>query len=170
MQNDLEDDENDIHLSKTQIKNQMKSLQDLGEELVKLSDKDRATIPLPDFVDDAIQLALKINNKKEAYRRQLQYIGKLMREVEIVPIENALMVLKRKAQLDKNNFHQLETMRDELIANGDDAINALVDSHSQLDRQKLRQLIRNAAKEKSQNKPSKAYRELFKYLKEQITL
>ena len=146
----------------------MKSLQQLGEELLKLTDKDLATIPISELLAEALQLAHKIRNKHEAYRRQLQYIGKVMRSEDLEAIEAALLVIKRKAHVANDKFHHLEKTRDKLIAEGDSAINQLVAEYSQLDRQKLRQLIRNANKEKANNKPPKAYRELFKYLREQL--
>jgi ribosome-associated protein len=166
--NEFEQEEEDTQLSKTQLKNQMNDLQKLGESLVELSPSSLAKIPLDTQLLDAVLLAQRILRKKEGYRRQLQLIGKLMRHRDIEPIEQALLVSQVSHQKANQKFHKLEVLRDTLIAQGDTAIEELLGQHDELDRQKLRQLVRQVNKQQKENKPPKASRELFKYLKETI--
>lgn len=161
------EDEND-YISKTELKRESEALQKLGQRLVSLSPSELKQVPLSENLAEAIKLAHKISNKHEALRRQMQYIGKLMRFEDAEPIEAALDVLANKHQAATHAFHQLELLRDKLINNGDSAISTLLEEQPQLERQKLRQLVRQAAKEATGNKPPKAARELFKYLREMV--
>ena len=161
------EDESDI-LSKTQLKSHMNALQKLGESLIDLSPASLAKIPMDEDLLDAVILAQRILRKKEGYRRQLQLIGKLMRHRDVQPIEQALLVIQNSHQKATGAFHKLEVLRDEMIAKGDDAIEAALVEHTELDRQRLRQLVRQATKQQAENKPPKAARELFKYLKQAI--
>lgn len=163
------DSENDSDiLSKTQLKSQMNDLQKLGESLIDLSPASLAKIPMDEDLLDAVMLARRILRKKEGYRRQLQLIGKLMRHRDVQPIEQALIVIQNSYQKATGAFHKLEVLRDEILAKGDEAIETVLAEHTQLDRQKLRQLVRQANKQQSENKAPKAARELFKYLKQAI--
>ena len=101
----------------------------------------------------------------ELARRQLQLIGKLLRQTDAEPIEHALSLLNAKQRQSNQAFHAIEVARDELIQQGDDAIQALLHQYPELDRQRLRQLVRQAKKQAEQNKPPKASREIFQYLK-----
>ncbi|MCE2572112.1 ribosome biogenesis factor YjgA [Motilimonas eburnea] len=161
------EDDNEF-ISKTELKRESEALQQLGQRLVKLSPSELKQIPLSEGLADAIKLAHKISNKHEALRRQMQYIGKLMRFEDPEPIEAALDVLANKHQAATHAFHQLELQRDKLISEGDSAISELLETQPQLERQKLRQLVRQANKEAAGNKPPKAARELFKYLREMV--
>ncbi|RJG50067.1 ribosome-associated protein [Motilimonas pumila] len=161
------EDEQDF-ISKSEIKREMDALQALGNQLVKLSPTELAKIPLSESLADAIALAHKIKNKHEALRRQLQYIGKLMRHEDPEPIQAALDKLANKHQEATREFHQIEIFRDQVIAEGDEAISGLIEQYPQLERQKLRQLARQANKELKSAKPPKAAREIFKYLREMI--
>lgn len=159
-------DEEDDYISKSELKRQVNVLQLLGEELLELSPQNLAKVPLNEELYDAIMLAHKIRNKKEAYRRQLQFIGKLMRHVEPEPIVSALDLIKSRKSRGAAAAQQLETLRDDLLARADVAINELLEKHPDADRQKMRQLVRQASKEQKLEKPAKAYKELFKYLKQ----
>lgn len=163
---DIEEDAE--FLSKTQIKAQANALQKLGISLVDLGLSELAKIPLDTELLDAVMLARRILRKKEGYRRQLQLIGKLMRSRDVEPIEQALLNIKSAHKKANNAFHRIEELRDEIIAEGDSKIETLLAEYSTLDRQKLRQLMRQAKKQQADNKPPKASRELFKYLKEVI--
>ena len=101
-----------------------------------------------------------------ARRRQLQYIGKLLRNTDVEPIQEALDKIENKHLQQQVVLHKLELLRDELIEQGDTALTRLLNDYPQADRQQLRNLIRSAKKEREQNKPAKAYRELFQCLKE----
>nr|WP_240615609.1 ribosome biogenesis factor YjgA [Alteromonas facilis] len=154
--------------SKSQLKREAEAKQKLALTLVDMSDAHLAKMPLDDELLDAITLARKINRKKDGFRRQLQFLGKLMRMRDTSPIEQAVSLLTSKHQQANAHFHYLETLRDRIVKQGDKAINPLVDEHPELERQKLRQLQRKAAKELKEQKPPAAARELFKYLKEFI--
>ncbi len=156
--------------SKSQLKRESEGLKDLGATLVSLTPGALEKIPLDGELADAIKLAQRINKKKDGYRRQLQFIGKLMRGRDTQPIEEALEKLQNSHQYANRHFHMLEQLRDSIVAKGDKAINDIMEEHAHLDRQKLRQLARQAAKEHSENKPPKSAREIFQYLKEMLPL
>lgn len=150
--------------SKTQIKQEMADLKDLGIKLVDIGqalDK----IPMSDELREAILLARRINRKKEGFRRQLQFIGKLMRNAELEPIEQAISLIENRHQQANAHFHKLEKLRDSLLADGDSAIQELIVQYPDADRQQLRNWVRQAQKQQQQNKPPKAAREIFQYLK-----
>ena len=163
---DWEDEEQEeiIWVSKSEIKRDAEQLKKLGAKLVELTQTNLEKIPLDETLLDAVELAQRL--QKEAKRRQLQYIGKLLRNIDVEPIQEALDKLENKHNQQQVILHKLELLRDELIAKGDDALADLLNSYPQADRQHLRNLIRSAQKEKEQNKPPKAYREIFQYLKE----
>ncbi|MDP5031065.1 MAG: ribosome-associated protein [Paraglaciecola sp.] len=161
------DDETEI-LSKTQLKQQMLDQQKLGVSLIELSPTELAKIPMDEALLDAVMLARRITGKKEGFRRQLQLIGKMMRQRDNVAIEQAVQVIKSAHQTSSAAFHKIEVLRDNIINIGDEKIAEAVEKYPLLDRQKLRQLSRQANKEKASNKPPKAARELFKYLQQAI--
>ncbi|MCX8683022.1 ribosome-associated protein [Gilliamella sp. B2889] len=155
-------DDDIIYVSKSEIKRDAEALKKLGVELVNLSKNEIAKIPLDEDLLYAIELAQKI--KKEGYRRQIQYIGKLLRSRDIEPITLALDKLKNRHNQQVALFHRLEKLRDELIETGDaESIMGLFPS---ADRQQLRTLARLAKKELSANKPPKTARQIFQYLKD----
>ena len=151
--------------SKTEIKKEMLALQALGRKIVAFSKVQRAKLPLDDEMKDALILADKIKNKNEAFKRHMQYIGKVLREADLDAINAAMDALANKHQQETIKFQNLENLRDQLIAGKYDVEQLLTEQPS-LERQKLRQLIRQAAKEVKAEKPAKSYRELFKYIKE----
>ncbi|MBD1389879.1 ribosome-associated protein [Neiella sp. HB171785] len=153
-------------VSKTQRKQESEALQKLGRQLTEMGDQLLLKLPLDESLLEAIQLAKRIRNKREGYRRQIQYIGKLMRQRDCDDIIKAIALIEAKKQQDNQAFHQLENTRDAIIAEGDSAIQQFIDDYPQADRQRLRQLSRGAQREQKQNKPPKSARELFKYLRE----
>ena len=162
---DWQDDEQEeiIWVSKSEIKRDAEELKQLGSKLVNLSAANLAKIPLDDSLSEAIALAQRI--QKEAYRRQLQYIGKLLRAIDVEPIREALAKIENKHNQQQAMLHKLEIVRDELIAQGDARLNELCSEYPQAERQQLRNLIRAAQKELAQGKGAKAYRELYQQLK-----
>ena len=151
--------------SKSQLKREMNALQELGEELVNLSTKDLTKIPLPEDLVDAIYLARDIKSHG-GHKRQLQYIGKLIRNIDAEPIQQALNAIHLRGQQSTTRFHKIEQWRDRLINEGNEALNELIALHPQAERQQLRQLMLNINKESKQNKPPKSARNLFRYLRE----
>ena len=158
-----EDQEEIIWVSKSEIKRDAEDLKQLGEKLVNLTKANLTKVPLDDSLKDAIELAQRL--QKEARRRQLQYIGKLLRSIDAEPIREALEKIENKHNQQQAMLHKLEILRDELVAKGDVALTDLLNEHPSADRQQLRNLIRAAQKEKEKNKPSKAYREIYQILK-----
>ena len=159
-----EEQEEIIWVSKSEIKRDAEALKKLGEKLVELTPAKLDKIPLDDNLQEAIFLAQRL--QKEARRRQLQYIGKLLRSTDVEPIQEALDKIENKHLQQQIVLHKLELLRDELIEQGDTALTRLLNDYPQADRQQLRNLIRSAKKEREQNNPAKAYRELFQCLKE----
>ncbi len=167
---DVPDDENEdeddeiIWVSKSEIKRDAEELKRLGMELMELGKNALDKIPLDEDLRAAIDLAQKI--KKEGRRRQVQLIGKMMRSREMDPIYQALDKLKNRHNQQVALFHKLEALRDRLVEEGDDAMSEVLRLYPEADRQQLRVLIRNAQKEKATNKPPKSYRLIFSYLRE----
>lgn len=148
--------------SKSERKRQMLALQKLGEQLVCLPPDHLAKIPLEGALKSAITEARAMTSH-EGKRRQLQYIGRLMRHIDAEPIKAALLAIDLKSKLSKAKFHQMERWRDTLIAEEDEAIQKFLEQYPNTDRQQLRQLARNA---------KKAFKgadsELFRYIRKII--
>ena len=157
-----QEDDEIIYVSKSEIKRDAEVLKKLGVELVNLSKNEISKIPLDEDLLYSIELAQKI--KKEGYRRQIQYIGKLLRNRDIEPITQALDKLKNRHNQQVAMFHRLEKLRDELIKTGD--AESIMELFPTADRQQLRTLARSAKKELTANKPPKTARQIFQYLKE----
>lgn len=153
--------------SKSELKRQMTVLQKLGEELVNEARDRVKRVPMPEDVRDAILECQQIKDH-EGRRRQLQYVGKKMRtldEEEVAAIQRTIDSWKGLSKADTANMHAMERRRDKLLAD-DKALTVLLSENPELDVQHLRTLIRNARKEQAENKPPKAYREIFQILKE----
>lgn len=146
--------------SKSQRKRDMIALQKIGETLVNLSKAELEKIPLEPELIEAIHHAQSLTSH-EAKRRQLQYIGRLMREYDPLAIQQALEKIQLRSQEGKAKFHQLERWRDKLIAEGDAQLQLFLQQFPAADHQHLRQLIRNAQQQKIG-----AAKDLFRYLKE----
>lgn len=164
----LLDENGELIKSKTQLKQDAEDIKQLGVALVEFSNAQLDEIPMNDELREAIQLANRINKKKDGYRRQLQLIGKMLRQCDIEQIEDGIHKLRAHHLKSNDKFHQLELLRDDIVSQGDSAIQALLDQHPDLDRQKLRQMQRQAVKQKEAEKPPKAAREIFQYLKQNI--
>ena len=162
--NDEEEDEEIIWVSKSEIKRDAEELKRLGAELVDLGKNSLDKIPLDERLRTEIELAQRI--KKEGRRRQLQLIGKLLRSIDVEPIRIALDKLKNRHNQQVALFHKLEMLRDRLIEQGDEAMSDVIALYPDADRQQLRSMIRNAQKEKTGNKPPKSARQIFQYLRE----
>jgi ribosome-associated protein len=150
--------------SKSQLKREAHALQDLGEQLIALKPAELDALPVPEDLARAIQDARLM--KRGALKRQRQYIGKLMRDIDPEPIRTAMAQRQQQAVEYSRRQHQIEDWRDRLIREGDDALGAALDEFPQADRQQLRQMIRQARKEAEQDKPPKTARILFRYLRD----
>ena len=155
----------DIEKSRTRLKKEATALQKMGEKLVTLSDDQLSQMELPTMLINAIQ-AVRTIKSHGARRRQMQYIGTLMRNVEVEPIEQALLEIEQGAYRQAKAFHRIEAWRDQLVAGDDTVIDEILETFPDADRQRLGQLVRSARKEKEKNAPPKSARNLFRYLKE----
>ncbi|AMP13919.1 hypothetical protein CPter291_1648 [Collimonas pratensis] len=145
----------------------MTALQKLGEELIAESRDRVKRVPMPEDVRDAILECQQIKDH-EGRRRQTQYVGKKMRTLEpheIAEIQKTLDSWRGLSKADTAAMHALERHRDRLLKD-DGALTELLAHHPELDVQHVRTMIRNARKEQAENKPPKAYREIFQLLKE----
>jgi ribosome-associated protein len=153
--------------SKTELKRQSDALQALGAELVD-APRDRVKrVPMPEDVREAILTCQSITNH-EGRRRAMQFVGKKMRtldEEEVAVIQRTIEGWKGASKADTAAMHALERRRDKLLTD-DNALTTLLSENPELDVQQLRTLIRNARKEQAENKPPKAYREIFQILKQ----
>jgi len=160
------DDEIDEDIiSRSEIKREFKALQDLAKELVELNDKQLAKLPLNDLVMAGILESRRIH-QHIARKRHLKYVAKQLRELDEEALRQGMSVLKDQDKVANARFHHMEKWRDRLIGEGDEAFTAFLDEYPHAERQQIRQLIRNAQKEKLANKPPKSSRALFQYLRE----
>jgi len=144
----------------------MDALQDIGRALTELPAAKLKKMNL----DDGLLVALLDFQKitaNGAKRRQLQYIGKLMRDIDPEPIEQQLAALRGDSSAHTRWLHLLERWRERLVED-DSHVQQLINDFPQLDVQQLRTMVRNARKEREENKPPKANRQLFQLLKELI--
>jgi ribosome-associated protein len=152
--------------SKTKRKQEMHALQDIGEQLVGLNKDRLAQINLPETLLDAVIEAKRLTGH-EARRRQMQYLGKLMRSVDEEPIRAKLDEWNNVTRVQAAKFHSLERWRERLLTE-EQALSDLVVEYARADIQQIRTLIRNAQKEAAAGKPPKSSRALFKLLREMI--
>jgi ribosome-associated protein len=153
----------DLRVSKTKRKKEMHELQALGAQLVELPEAQLAGVQMPDELRDAVLEAKRIK-AHEGRRRQLQYIGRLMRAVDPVPLRGQLDALTGQSAAEAARHRRLEALREKLLAD-DAALTDYVTTHAAADLQELRTLIRNARREQKEGKPPRAFRELFRLLK-----
>jgi ribosome-associated protein len=152
--------------NKTKLKRDLKVMHGLGKQLVELAPSRLPEITLSERMLEAITLAKRL--KKAALQRQLRFISGIIGEEDVDLINTQLKQIALPQQQQNEEFHQIEEWRDKLIAGDDNLINELVNQLENVDRQHLRQLVRNASKEAQLNKPPKSSRLLFKYLKELV--
>ena len=164
---DSQSDMTEEWVSKTQMKKQMNDLQALGMELTRLSSDTLKKIDLPEDLFEAVLTYQKITSNS-ALKRQAQYIGRLMREIDTAPISRYLSRLKGENNAHNAYLQRLENLRLTLIAD-DQALTELITQYPHIDINSLRTLIRNARKEQAENKPPKAFRALFQLLKVEIS-
>ncbi|MBA6232728.1 MULTISPECIES: ribosome biogenesis factor YjgA [unclassified Colwellia] len=162
--NDIDELDEELK-SKSEVKREMIQLQIFGQSLIDLSKHQRSKIPFTEDIKDALILADKIKNKHEALRRHVRHLARMLSEADLEPIKHALDVMANKHQQETAKFIKLEKMRDDVIDQGSDFVEGLLSEHESMERQKLRQLVRQAAKEKKAEKLGKYHKELFDYLK-----
>ena len=157
-------------VSKTKKKRQVEELQKLGAALVALAPVQLEAMTLPDPLRAAVREARRIDSHG-AKRRQLQYIGKLMRRIDPEPVRSALAQIAGQSAAARARQRRLEQWRERLI--GDDAaltefMRDFAGEHPGADLQALRALIRNARREIAESRPPRAQRELFRLLRDHL--
>jgi ribosome-associated protein len=158
--------------SKTQLKRESKAVQTLGLELAALSTERLAAIDMPDALRTAIE-EFRRTKSHEGRRRQIQYVGKLMRSADEAALREALAEATVGSARATLALHEAERWRAELIA-GDEAVARWIDEHPDTDAQHFRSLVRAARRDAAGLAPEarqpKSFRELYQYLRPLITL
>ena len=152
-------------ISKSQRKRDLHELKMLGVDLLDFSDDALRQLHMPDTLLEALRTAKRINSNS-ARKRQLQYIGKLLKETDVTPLREAVAARKHQHATHTREFHQLEDLRDKLILEGDSALPDVLALFPRTDRQHLRKLVRQARREQETRQPPRASRLLFRYLRE----
>ena len=151
-----------IRPNKTELKREIKMLNQLGKELIGMTDGAIKKIPLSDNMQKAIADAKRFS--RGALQRQLRRIASMMKHEDIDAIEREIMRQKNPSKQQTAEFHQLEQWRDRLVAGDNKLLSDLIEQYPVIDRQHIRQLVRNANAELKKDKPPKSSRLLFKYL------
>jgi ribosome-associated protein len=152
--------------SKTRLKQASHELQELGEAVVALPDDRLDGLAISESLLDAVR-QFKKTRTHEGKRRQMQYIGKLMRRQDVEPIRQAVTDMQLGRAKDSLALHQAERWRVELL-HDDEAVTRWTQAHPETDVQQLRSLIRAARKDEAlvpQKRSGRAYRELFQLIK-----
>src|SRR3569623_81720 len=152
--------------SKSQLKREMHELQELGSALIALPKDALKRMPMPEKLDDAVREARRITDH-EGKRRQVQYVGRVMRALldeETAALRTALDTYNGVNKAEAAKLHWIERTREKLLAD-DAALTDFIRHHPNADPQQGRTLIRNARKEAEQNKPPRYFRELFQWIK-----
>jgi ribosome-associated protein len=147
--------------SRSQLKRDSQELRDMGEQLVLMPNAHLDKITLDSSLLAAIKEARRLKSL-DARRRQIQYIGKLMRNMDLTEIRYSVEKLNHQSQTFRQHFAMLEQWRDRLINEGNSAIEEFLIDYPNADRQQIRNLSRQAGR----GKTSAAKTKLFKYLKE----
>ncbi len=148
--------------SKSELKRQMQALQRLGEQLVELNRDQFARLDLPDELREAVDFAHRVTSH-EARRRHMQYLGKLMRQVDADAIRSALERVTGESRAAVSLMHRAETWRDRLL-DDDHALTAFIAEHPDADVQWLRTSIRTARRERELQQAPRHARELYRHL------
>ncbi|MCL2657275.1 MAG: DUF615 domain-containing protein [Betaproteobacteria bacterium] len=151
--------------NKSQLKRDMEALQKIGEALCELPRERLAKVPMSERLRDAVEEYRRVG-KHEARRRHLQYVGRLMRdEADIAPIREALDAMAGVSRTEIARQHKLERLRERLLED-EGVFGEIATEFPGADLQHLRNLRRNALKEREAQKPPRAYREIFRVLRE----
>ncbi len=151
-------------LSKSQRKRDALALQALADELIRLSPSQLESVPLAEDLRAAVISGRDLS--RGAYRRHVRYLGRLLRDMDITPIRNAVDAYRSASHEDKARLKRLERWRERLLEEGDAAVAELLEDFPGADPQQLRQLLRNARKEHEAGRTPRSFRQLFRFLRE----
>ena len=163
--NEMQEESEYQEPSKSQLKREDTALQDLAKELAGLSTAQLSGLSLPEDIFDAVRATASMP-PKGARKRQLKFIGGLLRNLDVDPLREELAALKSQSVHTAREHHKIEQWRDRLLAEDNQALTNLLNEYPSADRQQIRQLIRNAKKETETGKPPKSSRLIYRYLKE----
>lgn len=159
-----DDEDIDEGPSKSLLKRQSAELQQLGESLIELAPNELDELELPEKLRDAIDIAKRISAHGGLYR-QKQFIGKLMRKIDVEPIRAALEAKRNAQRTEVLRFRRVELWRDRLLSEDGAALSALLEEHPHADRSQLERLLARARHEQQRKQPPAAARELFSVLR-----
>lgn len=168
----IEDDSQEQPPSKTRLKKEMHALQEIGTELTKFSEAQLSKLSLPDKLHNAIREFKRLPNSHGARRRQIQFIGRLMRDLELETIKGEIDELLNPSRIHAGAGQALDRQCDEILHIGDEAINTLLLQHEHLERQLLRKYHldhRKARKTNDESACQAARNKLKTYLKAQLS-
>ena len=154
-----------IYVSRAELKRDMHELKEIGARLMDMKPAILDKLPLNERLREALDESKRIKSHN-ARKRHLGFIGKLMQDQDIEPIQEMFKRMDASSDEYNRHFHQLEKWRDRLITEGQPALTAFLDKFPEADHQHIRQLVRNAQKEVKQEKPPASARKLFKYIRE----
>jgi ribosome-associated protein len=153
--------------SRTQRKREAQAVADLAQALVEAKAGVLAKVPVPEEIEADLKLARKISSHI-ARRRQILFLAKKMRGLDLAPIRAALEPDETAHRQQVAQMHYIERWRDRLLAEGDDALTAFIDAHPQADRQSIRQLIRQATREQAAERAPAAARALYRAVSDAV--
>ena len=159
--------EDTARASKTQRKQEMTELQALGERIVALNEAQIAAIEMPEFLRDAVMEARRITGH-ESRRRQMQYIGRLMRDVDPAPIREKISQWDGQSSSNVALEHSIIRWRERLLED-EAALTGFARQYPGADIRQLRLLVRNANAERAAGRPPRSFRELFRLVRETVT-
>ena len=162
---DFHNEQDDLGPSKSQLKREAEELQALGKRMTELRPDQQAKLPIDDRLRAAIEEYGRIR-ANGAKRRHMQYIGKLMRDADAEAIRAVVDRFDSASALHNQLFHDMERWRERLIEEGNEALQAFIESHPNADIQHLRQLVRNAQRERAREQSPTHARKLFRYIRE----
>ena len=151
-------------VSRSQKKRLAEALQQSGKKLIALSESQLDALDIPGELKDAVGMAWRLSSKHEAYRRQIQYIGRLMREMDAQQIEMALFTLELGQERQRRRFARIERWRDELVSGDDERLALILDHIPEAERQQLTRLVADARSARKPSTTKSASRKLFRYL------
>lgn len=176
-ESDGDDDFEERGPSKTSLKKEMLELQDLGAALLQLPEIKLARLEMDDLLRTALRDLRRLTNHG-ARKRQLQFVGKLMRNEDVAPYRQALAALHAGQVRNLNALKDIERWREQLLT-GDEGLAAWAKAHPEADTLQFRSLVRNARRERllaietarrNHTEPSKGpfFRSLFKALRDAL--
>lgn len=158
-------DDADSRPSRTRRKQQAEDLQALGERLIELPEAALARLPLPPPLLDAVRVARGLA-QRGALRRQRQYIGRLMRELDTDVLHESLAALDRQQAEETAAFHEAEDWRERLLGGDPTELAAFFDAFPTADRQHVRRLVTRAVGQANAGRGPRLRRELFREIRQ----